>query len=881
MSIAWLKGLLLSMPGRLAGAIVGTALTVTLLGTLGAFVASSAATMTIQAMARVPVDWQVQLTPGADARAVVAAIGRATPYTALQSVGYADVASLSLAAGGSTQVTGAGKVVGIDRRYARAFPGEIRALVGAPDGVLLAQQTAANLHAKIGDSITIGRMGVPAVRVRVDGVVDLPAADSLFQAVGLPPGAAPQAPPDNVAIVPQRLWQKLFSVQARLRPDSVHRQLHVRIGHTLPTDPGEAYVAVERMVKNLEARVAGSAIVGDNLGAALLSARADALYARVLFLFLGLPGAALAVMLTVVLAASGSGRRRREQALLRVRGASTVDILQLAGLEAAVAAVGGVILGSVVSVSVLNVLGIAASGGALRWLIGAAGAGLAVAAGAVLAPAWLESRHLTVSAARAAIGRERTPLWQRLYLDFILLLLAGLAFWQTARGGYQVVLAPEGIAQSAVRYDAFLGPFLLWIATALLTIRLWSYLLGPGRAAVAAMLGGLAGRLRGVVAASLSRQRSMVTRGIVFVALAFAFAVSTAIFNTTYNAQTRVDAQLTNGADVAVTGPPGSSPAAQLEALRRVPGVVAASSLQHRYAYVGNDLQDLYGVDASGIARATAMSNAFFGNGNARETLAELRRYPDGILASEEMVRDFQLNPGDRLNLRLQFARDHRYHVVPFRLIGVVREFPTAPKDSFLVANAAYVAQKTASGAAEIVLVRAAGDPRRLAERIRPLFASLPGVRISDIVSAQRTVTSTLTAVDLRGLTSLELVFAVLFAAAAGGLVLALDLAERRRTFAILAALGARERQLGAFVWSESLIVLFGGAIAGVALGAALALMLVKVLTGVFDPPPESLAIPWAYLGVVAAVALVANAATVYGVLAAARASPVTALREM
>ncbi|MER8386576.1 hypothetical protein NKH14_13820 [Mesorhizobium sp. M1380] len=27
--------------------------------------------------------------------------------------------------------------------------------------------------------------------------------------------------------------------------------------------------------------------------------------------------------------------------------------------------------------------------------------------------------------------------------------------------------------------------------------------------------------------------------------------------------------------------------------------------------------------------------------------------------------------------------------------------------------------------------------------------------------------------------------------------------------------------------------------------------MLVKLLTGVFDPPPESLSVPWAYLGVV------------------------------
>ena len=37
-------------------------------------------------------------------------------------------------------------------------------------------------------------------------------------------------------------------------------------------------------------------------------------------------------------------------------------------------------------------------------------------------------------------------------------------------------------------------------------------------------------------------------------ALALAFATSTAIFNTTYDGQARVDAELTNGSDVTVSG---------------------------------------------------------------------------------------------------------------------------------------------------------------------------------------------------------------------------------------------------------------------------------------------------------------------------------------
>ena len=39
----------------------------------------------------------------------------------------------------------------------------------------------------------------------------------------------------------------------------------------------------------------------------------------------------------------------------------------------------------------------------------------------------------------------------------------------------------------------------------------------------------------------------------------------------------------------------------------------------------------------------------------------------------------------------------------------------------------------------------------------------------------------------------------------------------------------------------------------GIALGAYLTQMLVKVLTGVFDPPPSAITIPWPYLLGVAA----------------------------
>ena len=179
----------------------------------------------------------------------------------------------------------------------------------------------------------------------------------------------------------------------------------------------------------------------------------------------------------------------------------------------------------------------------------------------------------------------------------------------------------------------------------------------------------------------------------------------------------------------------------------------------HRFAYVGADLQDMFGINPATIGKLTTISNAYFANHDAAKSLALLAETPDGVFVSQETVDDFQLQPGDRLNLRLQSASDHQYHVVPFKFIGVVREFPTAPKDSFLVANANYIARQTGTDASEVVLLRTSGDTDAVAAAARKLAATQGGTKVTTLGETQALISSSLTAVDLRGLTALELAF--------------------------------------------------------------------------------------------------------------------------
>jgi putative ABC transport system permease protein len=846
----WLRAIFSGQAGRVTGAVGGLALTVGLLGTLGAFVVSSSESMARNATASVPVDWQILLAPGADASALIPAVAAATPWSALQVVQYADTSGFTATTGGTTQTTGPGEALGLEPGYAARFPAQIRLLLGSPDGVLVLAQTAANLHVSPGDTITITRVAAPPVDVRVSGIVALPNEDAMFQAIGTPKGLAPQAPPDNVLVMPGDVWHRVFDPQRVARPDTAATQLHVRIsrGH-MAADPDTAFIDAQRTANNFEVRAAGRATVANNLAARLDAVRADALYAKMLFLFLGVPGVALALLVTLAVAEAGSQRRLREQALLRIRGASILQILRLAWLEAAVMGVMGVIAG----------LALAAAFGAagwrptdlrlvMPWYAGAALLGFAAAVAAFLLPAWRHATGSTVLEARAVSGPREAPQWQRLYVDVALLAIGIVVFRSITGPGYQLVLAPEGVPQTSIRYEAFIGPLCLWAGSGLLWLRLVRLVLSRAKPGVRAVVAPFAHDLAPLIAASLSRQRDRIAHGVALVSLAFAFATSTAIFNTTYNAQSRVDAELTNGADVTVTGTTVRPAAALLSRLRAIRGVADAEPLMHRYAYVGADLQDLLGIDPLRISRATTLSDTYFANHDAAKTLDQLAHTSDGILVSEETVTDYQLKPGDQLNLRLQNVVDHQYHTVTFRFVGVAREFPTAPKDSFLVANASYLARHTGSDAAEVVLVRAPADVDGVARAARDMTASTPELTVTTPGEIHAIISSSLTAIDVAGITALELAFSVLMIAGATGLVLGLGLAERRRSFTILSALGARPAQLGGFLWSEGLFVVVSGAVMGLGTGAGIAGALVAILAGVFDPPPETLSVPWVYL---------------------------------
>src|SRR5207247_8841647 len=153
------------------------------------------------------------------------------------------------------------------------------------------------------------------------------------------------------------------------------------------------------------------------------------------------------------------------------------------------------------------------------------------------------------------------------------------------------------------------------------------------------------------------------------------------------------------------------------------------------------------------------------------------------------------------------------------------------------------------------VLVRSSGDPAGLANRAAAATRRF-GTAVKDIRGQTAQTVSSITTVDLGGISRIEEAFALTLAAAAMGLFVAVALAERRQEFATMAALGASLRQVAGFLWSEAALVLGAALALASLLGWLLAEMLVAMLQPVFDPPPDHLAAPWTFLASLAGAAV-------------------------
>jgi putative ABC transport system permease protein len=841
------------------------ALAVSLLGSMLLFIGQSLRTMTASATRSVPLDLQGPVASYAQATALAGAVGRQPSVTQASPVGTAPLLGVVHRGGAGVTEAGAGAILAVPGDYLHRID-TFRFLRGGlrPGEVVLDQQLAATLRAQIGDTVRLRLDKGHSREFRVGGVALVTAPDVLFQPLNPLVGPAPAQPPANIAILPVETFARELATMLRsvspANPSAaavpgsvagVQWQVQAQLDRaSLTGTPSGAFKRAGQISHSIERSLPGRVQFVDNLSEGLETAAGDALYADVLFIMLAVPGALLALGLAYLAALGTVDRDQRELALLRARGAKPRQLLEMAISEATVVGVVAGAVGAGLSLLAVALLinGSVGLTGPRVATVFAICIALAIAGGlAARMAAGLRSLADTVIAGRRGSGRLKRPLWQCLYLDILALALSGLIYWLTASTGFSAVVNPDSNPTLSLSIYMFFAPALLWLGATLLVLRLRGRIFSWAATRLRSL--GAGAHRRRFLLASASRRGAAINRGLLFVGLLLAFGVNMGIFAATYNQQAAVDAQLTLGADITATASPAAHASRGLaRRIGSVPGVAATSAVDHSYAYVGPDLQDTFGVEPASVGKATTLRDSYFLGGGAQTMMRRLQARPDGILVSKETITDYSLHEGDLLRLRILDHQTGKLEVVPFHVIGTVQEFPSAPRDSFMVANLRYLQNADKSDGPNVVFAKASGDPAGVSRRVEQVTKPF-GVTVKDIRQQAVQTSSSITSVDLAGISHLEQAFAILLAGAAMALFVSVAVNERRHEFATMAAIGASLRDLGAFVASEALVVLLAAAALAGALGWLLAEMLVAMLQHVFDPPPDHLTVPWGFLG--------------------------------
>ncbi|MDX6717821.1 MAG: putative transport system permease protein, partial [Solirubrobacteraceae bacterium] len=723
---------------------------------------------------------------------------------AADALSFADLPPGSLRSGRAT-VRDPTRVFALDARYARHYP-SIRIVAGslAPGRALLSVEAARRLAARPGTRISLR---IPGRRrplsTTVGGVTDLARAKPLFYSRKASRLEDFIYVPNSVVVSPQtfrrvvvpafRAASATVGSQVKSLPVS---EVDVLVDRgRLATDPGRALAQSQAVARSIDAIAPGQDYLVDNISNTLAVAKADAAVGRRMFLFLGLPGVLLAAFLAAYAGALLAAAQRREQAILRIRGAHRGHLRRMLLLRTlALAGTGsllGVGLGFLSAMAVLGshaLLSAAAADLAASALTGCA-IGAVTTALALYVPARRALRR-EIGEARAELAPARARARRRLLADAAVVAAAAvvaLLAWRAATFDPPSTSVSAGESVSLPSH-LLLGPLVAWFGGVALAVR--------GAVALASRLPMPAGPrfgspVRGTLVRAIRRRARSLGTPIAGGGLVVAFGIALALFGATYDRAKAADATFVVGSDLRVTPsvlsthrhPPSYASKLQVAGVDAVTPVV--SKLDNAVLIGAND-QDratLTAIDPAGFARVAALSDAFFAGGSATRSIAALGARAPAVLVNAAAADALSIEPGE--DVRVLLARGTKRQTLrTFRVAGLFERFPGFPAGTDVVASLEDYAAATRTTDVDFFLARASGGDGALA-RAAAALRSGPGaadpIDVQTRAAALDKDQSTLTALDVHGLVGLDSLYTLLMSAAVIAMFVFGLVLERRR----------------------------------------------------------------------------------------------------
>jgi putative ABC transport system permease protein len=880
---------LLRNPRRTLASVAGVALAVGLFSGIAFFVDSSSSQMTARAIAPVVIDMQAGLIrplaatsdPSApDLAAIRRSIASVNGVVATEPFAFFDLPAGRLRAG-SAVISQPVKVVAFDPAYLKAFPavtvpgGELK-----PGTALLSQSAWNGLGAAPGTLLQVAVPGAPApVQVPAAGVADFssPAAIQLFASRNPDTQGEVTAVP-NILVLDFTSFTNV--VLPALRADAAAPspvistppviEYHVGLSRAqLSGDPAAAVIRTQALRRTIERTAPGEIKVIDNLTDTLTAAQRDSTLAKVLFIFLGLPGVLLAAYLSRYAGGLLAQAQRRERATLRARGMGPTQLMRaLAYNTAAVAILGGgigLILGLAALVLVFGGTGGAAPGAFALSIVASMAAAALTTTLALYLPARRALTH-QVAEERRDVEANVAPAWLRLRLDLVMLVAAAVIGGITyLTGGFK----PTPIEGQSVSLSFYilLAPLCFWIGATLLLVRV--LLLGIGRGGPS---GGKGEFRRNLVlrtlVLSVRRRPQAIASGVIALSLAVAFGASLAIFVSTYQAEKLADARFVVGSDLRLTpvATPASAPAAKrLDAIEisAIQGVRAVGVMDQATVVVGTDKKALAAIDPQTFGRVATLNPSFFVGVSPDAALKMLAADPQAALMDTEVAKAFNIQTGDQIRVQLTDRVSGKLVPATFHAVAVFKNFPGFPQGVDLVTNLAYYQQTVHATTPDAYLVRTDGTDAgtaSVAEVIKGLSTPVQPLTINTSANAFNIDQSSLSSLNISGLGRLDGLYTVLMSALGIAIFVFGLLLQRGKEHVTMRALGIRMAQLQGLVLGEAGLVSVVSLVIGGLVGTAMALMFVQILRPLFIIAPDGLAVPGSELVLLALLVLAAMA---------------------
>ena len=770
------------------------------------------------------------------------------------------------------------RVFGLAPAYLAAHP-SVRLHSGRYDGksalvsVELARALALVPGSKISMTLPDGTRTPPTA---VGGVADFSHATQLFS-------SRKSKKLDDFLYVPMSLvvgpdfferWVLPAYARAASTPGRITRngplvELDIAVDRsTMPSSPSDALARTKSVAESVMGIAPGRDYLIDNVSNALAVASDDSRTARQLFAVLGLPGLLLAAFLAMYAGKIFAEAQRRQDGLLRLRGADRSQlqaiVLARSCLLAGVGAIAGGFLGILAAAVFLGRRAVSEIPMNHLLLTGAEGVaiGLVTTVAATFLPVWHALRRTIADELNELNDAVPAPWIRRLAVAMLIIGLAGHAI-----GGFLGVFDGSPGSVSSGKATRLPLPMLLFPVVAatgamligvdcvrLLISRRKTWPTGFGSVSL------------GLVTRSLRRRTWAVSFGTLGVGLVTVFGLGVATFASTYDAGKKNDSEFANGADIRVTSPAEerSTDRRVIATALRIPGVAAVSPVVFgldNSVLIGEfdqDRENLAAIDPKSFRRVALSRGLSFRNAAWDEGLDAIQTDNKRLFLGAEAADNLSIEVGDTVQVLLARGTAQQ-SLESFRVAGVFDHFPGFPQGVDVVVDIGRYEAATGLKGADFFLAattRTRGTRHADVERAvaslqssvqvasrhagasNPFGKPLQGLTITSAKDAIDKDRSSLVAVDAHALARLCEMFSVFLNATCIGLVVLGMMVLRRREFAFLRANGLSVGRMSLVIAAEAIFVTVLGTLFGLAVGMLVGPQYTDVLGPLFAIRP-------------------------------------------